>query len=54
MAFCSMNSASSVFTLKIPKKKKCTLNTRMMHLNNQEKPENVGHFMHSTVTALIT
>ncbi len=36
MLLCSINYVSSVFTLKIPKRKRCTLNTRMMHLNNQK------------------
>ncbi len=46
--FCSINSTSSVFTLKIPKR---------MHFNNwkkQNKVWNVGRFMHSTAEALIT
>ncbi len=34
MMYCSINSASSVFTMKIPKSKSA-LYTRMMHLNNR-------------------
>ncbi len=38
----------------VPKKKKSNVNTRMMHVNNQKnKVWSVGHFMHSTVAALI-
>jgi len=53
-----MSSVSSVFTLRITKRKSEPLNTQMMHLNNQKKNKinevwNIGHFMHSSVTGSI-
>ncbi len=56
MPFCSINSASSVFTMKI---QKITFPFKYPDdaLNPQKKQKknkrNVGHFMHSTVAALI-
>ncbi len=36
-----INSVISVFTLKIPKRKKCTSNARKMHLNNRKKKQSM-------------
>ncbi len=53
--FFSINSVISVFTIKIPKRKKCTLNNQKVHLiYRKSKCGNVGHFMHSAVAALFT
>lgn len=53
--FLSINSVISVFTIQIPKRKMCTLNTQKMHfIYRKSKCGNVGHFMHSAVAALFT